>query len=257
MSQQPHITPDNTVHILNGDALRECFPPSLSGEIIVARECLVDGDVKGDTFDQLMTNRAAFIEQYPECSKEQYLQSTVPEFKKILALAPDRQVVCWFEQDLFCQVNFWYVCSLLIDNPQLIVYLVRPNKGNEYSFAHMSTRQLIVAFDNKQQLTKEQLKLFAGLWFAYQQQNWQQLESTAAQLSSDFLFVKPAVDAQLARLPDANGLGLPERELLAIMRRQQHLTFTAVFQEFYQSMALYSFGDLQVKAMYDRLLPLV
>ncbi len=34
-------------HILNGDSLKEQFPENIQGDIIVARECLVDGNVKG------------------------------------------------------------------------------------------------------------------------------------------------------------------------------------------------------------------
>ena len=36
-----------TFHILNGDALKSQFPERILGEIIVARECLVDGPVEG------------------------------------------------------------------------------------------------------------------------------------------------------------------------------------------------------------------
>lgn len=36
----------SSIHILNGDALNECFPNDLKGERIIARACLVDGPVK-------------------------------------------------------------------------------------------------------------------------------------------------------------------------------------------------------------------
>ncbi len=253
---------NKTTHILNGDALREFFPAEIAtevdGEIIVARECLIDGDVQGDSFEEFMANRAAVIGQYPDCTPQQYLQTTVPEFSKIRALTIDDTVVCWFEEDLFCQINFWYVCYLLTrDSSAQQVFLVRPNSGNEYSFAHMSALELLDAFQNKARLSEQQLEHLANLWLAYQQKNWQQLAQIGDALNSEFGFIKAAVQAQLDRLPDASGLGLPERELLAIMRAQQNLSFASAFQEFYQAMAIYSFGDLQVKAMYDRLLPLV
>ena len=34
-------------HILNGDSLKDVFPKEIYGTCIVARECLVDGDVSG------------------------------------------------------------------------------------------------------------------------------------------------------------------------------------------------------------------
>ena len=51
-----------TYHILNGDALLDFFPESiLSGEIIVARECLVDGPQDGETPEAFWETRANFI----------------------------------------------------------------------------------------------------------------------------------------------------------------------------------------------------
>ena len=38
-------------HVLNGDALKEQFPPTITGDIIVIRECLVDGPVTGNNVD--------------------------------------------------------------------------------------------------------------------------------------------------------------------------------------------------------------
>ena len=39
---------NNIYHILNGDSLKNQFPKSISGELIVARECLVDGNIQGE-----------------------------------------------------------------------------------------------------------------------------------------------------------------------------------------------------------------
>ena len=51
-----------TYHILNGDALLDFFPESiLSGEIIVARECLVDGPQDGETLETFWETRSNFI----------------------------------------------------------------------------------------------------------------------------------------------------------------------------------------------------
>jgi len=39
-------------NILNGDSLRIQLPNTVSGEIIITRECLVDGDVSGETMEE-------------------------------------------------------------------------------------------------------------------------------------------------------------------------------------------------------------
>ncbi|MEJ2006462.1 MAG: hypothetical protein P8X57_16220 [Cyclobacteriaceae bacterium] len=48
-------------HILNGDSLKAQFPKDIDGEIIVARECLVDGEVQSDDLKELFKIRASFI----------------------------------------------------------------------------------------------------------------------------------------------------------------------------------------------------
>ncbi|MBL4568251.1 MAG: hypothetical protein JKY69_00790, partial [Flavobacteriaceae bacterium] len=71
-------------HILNGDSLKEQFPVTIDGEIIVARECLVDGDVTGCDLDELFRSRAKFIStNYDGYSEQDYYDKTVPELLKI------------------------------------------------------------------------------------------------------------------------------------------------------------------------------
>jgi hypothetical protein len=242
-------------HILNGDALKQYFPTSISGEIIVARECLVDGNVQGDNFETLMNNRAAFICQYPECTADDYFLNTVPEFKKMIHLNSDCEVTCWFEDDLFCQVNFWYVLFLLAQQDKKItVYLTRPNESNEYSFGDMSLSELTLAFKHRTTISAEQLAMLAELWPSYQNNDHNKLRHISESLEFEFPFLLPAVVAHIDRTPDETGLGYPERVLLEIINKQEQPSFPTSFRMFHQQMALYSFGDLQVKAMYDRLM---
>lgn len=244
-------------HILNGDSLKLQFPRTIVGEIIVARECLVDGNVQGHDFDSLMNNRANFISQFPECTPEDYYVKTVPEFKKIISLNSGSEITCWFEDDLFCQANFWYVLFLLSQKNterEYRIFLARPNKGNEYSFGHMSLSELTEAFNNRRLISAEQVAMLRELWPNYQNNDHDKLRDIAKRLKDHFPFLLPAVNAHIARTPDENGLGYPERVMLEIINAQKTPTFKTVFRVFHQRMALYSFGDLQVKVMYDRLM---
>ena len=257
MNNTSSENPSLHYHILNGDALKQRFPNTLGNNIIVARECLVDGNVQGQDFETLMKNRADFISQYPECSVEDYLLNTVPEFEKIIALPIDCEITCWFEDDLFCQVNFWFVLHLISKKPPFnSLTLVRPNKGNEYSFGHMSLAELINAFKHRRTISAEHMMMLGQLWPNYQDNNTLKLQQIGKVLEGDFPFLLPAVNAQIARTPDESGLGYPERVLLEIINTQNQPTFKTVFREFHHQMAIYSFGDLQVKAMYDRLVNL-
>ena len=246
---------NNIYHILNGDSLMSQLPASILGELIVARECLVDGNIQGDTLSELFANRAEHIESYSQVPNGKYFETTVPEINKIMHIPPKATVYCWFEDDLFCQVNFWFVLHLLKKQDQgYTIYLVRPNKGNEYSFGHMSQEELIIAYNTAYIIETTELKCLADLWPNYQQKNFDNLLQIATGLLQRFPFLLPAVNAEIDRLPDDSGYGRPERQLLLIMKNLDTEDFPTVFRVFHQKEGIYSFGDLQVRRMFDALL---
>jgi len=243
-------------HILNGDSLRQQLPSSISGNVIVARECLVDGNVQGDSLEALFENRAQFIESYQEVAHGTYNESSVPEFEKMLKLTEDDKIFVWFEDDLFCQVNYWFVIYLLANYTQVNeVFLVRPNRGNEYSFGFMNESQLVLSYKNSILVTGDDFAQIAKLWPLFQQENYSKmLDITHSTLTNYEFILKPAIKAQIERLPDAQGLGRPQRSLLAIINELNSKEFAVVFRLFCQREAIYSFGDLQVKRMFDALI---
>src|SRR4051812_8080261 len=103
-----------TYHILNGDALIDRFTATgLSGEVIVMRECLVEGDLAGDTPAAFYEIRAKYLSSTYNIHKESYYANVVSEFEKLNA-APDRsEFFLWFGYDLFCRANMCYLLSLL------------------------------------------------------------------------------------------------------------------------------------------------
>lgn len=242
------------VHILNGDALREQFPPQLEGEIIVARECLVDGEVRGSNLDEFWENRSAFLEKNYQSSPIDYNDSVVSEFEKILNLPLEAQVHLWFEKDLFCQVNLWF-CAHLLHQHNFVaeVYLVLPDRDLRYGFGGMDQEALIKAFEHHQLLPPDSRSGLAALWLAYQAGDTDQMQSLARELPSELDFVERAVAAQIDRSPSNGKWGRPEQSLLNIMKELDTDDFAPVFREFSKREAIYGFGDLQVKRMWEEL----
>ena len=116
--------------ILNGDSLKQQLPKDILGEIIVARECLVDGSVEGNDLDELFRIRSKFLSQNYGGTEQDYYLKTVSEFQKIEHITPNSDINLWFEEDLFCQVNFWFIIHLLNqsenNNP---IFLIQPKKA--------------------------------------------------------------------------------------------------------------------------------
>ncbi len=238
-------------HILNGDALKEQFPSEIEGEVIIARECLVDGDVKSKNLEELWELRAGFItEFYGDYSKEDYFKDTVSEFNKIINIPPGSIVNLWFEDDLFCQVNFWFVSYLLsVYTKDCDVYLVRPNVHTQYGFGGLSQEELANIFHNKTQLFE--IDEIADLWKYYKENEIEDLVETARILADKYPFVQEAVQAHIERIPTQNSPGRPVESLKIIMEELDTDGFGPIFQEFNKWEFIYGYGELQVRRIYN------
>jgi hypothetical protein len=241
-------------HILNGDALKEQFPKQLAGDLIVARECLVDGDVQADSLDELFQVRSAFISDfYGDYTKAAYYADSVAEFEKIQRIPKHSEVNLWFEDDLFCQVNFWFVAYLLdrfVSDSS--VFLIRPQEHSSYGFGGLNESALLEAFEKRTRISE--IARIATLWTSYQTGDTEGLVDTARSLSNQYPFILNAVEAHLARIPTENNPGRPVQSLLEIMDELGTTDFGLIFKEFNKREAVYGFGDLQVKRLLDGLL---
>ncbi len=241
-------------HILNGDALKEQFPDSVSGEIIVARECLIDGPVSGETLEDFFSVRSNYLNHQYSGVQPDYSKDVVPEFKKIIELSEESVVNLWFEDDLFCQLNFWFCCSLISEyaSPKQ-VFLVRPHTNLQYGFGGLDTNGLVKAFQSRIELTTEDIELFSRLWKLYQKNEHAEILRLSEQNEERFPFLAEAAQANLDRFPEDGSPGRPKKTLLAIIKELDTDKFGPVFQEFHKRESVYGFGDLQVKRMFDEL----
>lgn len=239
-------------HILNGDALKDRFPKSIQGELIVARECLVDGNVDGKELDQLYANRAKFLNENYQVTPQDYYDNTVTEFAKIGKIEDYSEVNLWFEDDLFCQVNFWFISYLLAKrNRKIIVYLIRPESHGQYGFGGFNESELVSMYKNRSVISKPDK--FAELWVYYQNNDLEKLNVAAQELNPLYPFILNAVKAHRDRFPDHENQGRPKSSLLAIMNELGTNEFGLVFQEFCKRESIYGFGDLQVKRLFDEI----
>ena len=242
-------------HILNGDSLKEQFPDNIKGELIVARECLVDGNVEGSDLSELYRSRAQFIsENYEGYTVKDYYDKTVPEFHKIQNIAEDADINLWFEDDLFCQVNLWFVIKLICKNyKNQEVFLIRPKTNYEYNFGGMNKEEILNEFRNRIKIELFELKELSKLWKLYQQSDCDEMIRIAEKLANRFPFLIYAVKAHRDRLPQDGNLGRPTQTLIQIIDELNTREFGPIFREFSRREGIYGFGDLQVKRILDEI----
>jgi hypothetical protein len=242
-----------TYHILNGDCLKEQFPKQIGGEMIVIRECLVDGNVKSRDLEELFRLRAEYISELSGSdSVEDYYRQTASEFEKIMKIPEGSAVNVWFEDDLFCQVNFWFVAYLLFHHTQdCNVYLVRPKVHSRYGFGGLTTAELGQA--HKDRIELNEINKIASLWQSYKMDDVKQLVKIADELKGKFPFIPDAVQAHVERIPKARHPGRPTVSLMKIMEELKTEEFGPVFREFSSRESIYGFGDLQVRRLLDKI----
>lgn len=241
-------------HILNGDSLKEQLPNSINGENIVARLCLVDGNVKAKTLEELFEVRAEFLSNnYADITKEDYYKKSVSEIKKIEKIPNESIINLWFEDDLFCQVNFWFLINLISKKEtKHKIHLVRPKQNCAFSFGSMHPDELIASYNSRFSITDIELKELSRLWVLYQHDNIEKMLQIAEKLKVKYSFLIPVIKAHKERLPKNGKLGRPTNIIKQIIKDLNTTKFGPVFQEFCKKEAIYGFGDLQVKRIFDR-----
>ncbi len=240
------------IHILNGDALLERFPKQIDGESIVMRECLIDGDLEGDTLNEFAYTRDQYLSKtYPEVTDIEYSTDVLPELKRVESIPNGEEIALWFEDDLFCQVNLWFVCHLIFNQDRINrLYLVRPETLTQWGFAAYSEDGLQELFEKKVSITPEHLSYFTDLWSSYKTGNVEQVLKFSGELNSDFPWISVPVSALVNLVNEQK----PQRFIENFISDNPTSSFGEVFRAFSKEMPEYGFGDLQVRKMYSELI---
>lgn len=247
----------NTYHILNGDCLAEQLKDYfLSQNLIVFRECLIMGDIDKEPMEAFWKLRANYISNSYGVENQDYYQHTVSEIEKIKSIPDDSEICLWFEDDLFCQVNMWFLLFYIPKFFRGKIYRIFPKLTDVserwLGFGSASTQNLEEAYYEKVLFSKQDLSLGRNLWLAYQNKNFKLLKSLSQERTACFRFLEEVCQAHIDRYPENTKWGRPEQVLKKIMDTHD-AEFDTIFETFSNIEGIYGFGDLQVKEMYDRL----
>lgn len=244
-------------NILNGDSLAYSFPDTkIEGDIIVVREGLIDGDLSGNNLQDFWHSRAKYI----GLTEAEYHDKVVREFEKIMSAPDESEFNLWFEYDLFCQVNMWFVISIInslsVKKKVFAVYtsyLERNNKHFWNGFGPADSDQLRVCFADRILLSDADLQLGQGLWTAYKDNNFEELIHLAKNQSFAFPYLQEMVQAHIDRFPQDGAKARPEKVIEDILKNVS-TDFHKVFKEFWNRESIYGFGDTQLKHLYDKVM---
>ncbi|TNE70907.1 hypothetical protein EP331_10650 [bacterium] len=239
-------------HILNGDSLLQQLPETIAGEKIVFREALIDGDVSGTTSEAFFQNRAVqFAHFFDEVTIDGYMRKSKDEIERINHIPIGETVYLWFEEDAFCQINFWYAIHRLIENGHTKLFLVRPEYHTRYAFSGHQPEELTGLLQGSSLLT--QLSVLTKLWPAYQEDSVEQLRALGEQLAGNYPFIKEAITNLIGNSSTSRIESKVETLITEIVQITKSNEFKDVFRFFAMNYPQFGLGDLQVERIFKKL----
>ena len=238
------------LHMLPGDATLETFREAgIVGDIAVCRECLVDGDVSGATLEEFWRTRAGFIGSTYGGAAEEYFDRVATEFNKLLHLGDGDSVFLWFEYELFCQANYWFVLDLLAGTKADVFRvspIVRDDEDKWKGFGNLSPDDIGLCFASRLQLTESDIEHGSRLWRAFRENDAERLRDLSAIELPAFPLLHETAEAAIAR----------EHRPRAILREileEGTDEFGEVFRKFSDRAGVYGYGDAQVKRILENM----
>ena len=238
------------VNVLPGDSLVEQFNKTqIDGEVIVCRECFVDGDLKAAGLEEFWNVRDSYLSGAFDKPDDFYEEKVKNEFIKLWNLADGNTINLWFEYELFCQVNLWF-CIWLLRNTEADFHLVYPQLDSQKDiwkgFSFLDVKKLKKSFDNRIKLNHDDIFLAIQLWEAFQNRDFEKLTELGKTESKSFPSLKEVVEAAIA-------IDTRPKESLKKIIDDGNTDFGQVFGIFNEVEAVYGFGDLQVKKIFDKI----
>lgn len=238
------------LHVLPGDSLVEEFKKTeIDGEVIVCRECLVVGDLTGETLDEFWRSRANFLELEYAGDPIEYQEDVAYELERLIDLPAEGEVNLWFEYELFCQANMWFCLDLLKTNDAKVFRAapVNPSPDDVWKgFGEHDAAELTNCFESRIQFTEEDIAIGSRLWAAFRKRNSTALLELGEYRSPCFPLLKEVCEA-------AAEIETRPAEIVKELRSAGLKELETVFPAFQKQAGVYGFGDLQVERLLEKI----
>jgi hypothetical protein len=192
--------------------------------------------------------RSAYLASHLDIDAGEYERAWQDEHAALAGAGRHDEIVLWFEQDLFCAVNLWYVLTHLGGIPA--ASLVYPSLDDVRGLGAAEPAYLASLFAARRPLTTDAMEGGHAAWRAYAGATPAEAQSRIRTGDGPLPFVAAALRRHLARLP-ALTTGLNEIEEAALEEvdgpgRSFPAVFSAVTAR--EPLRRHGMGDVQLAA---------
>ena len=246
------------LHITNGDSLTDRLKAlNLKGDIITWREMLCEGKTLTNVgSESFWKTRFEFLNKNYKVSKSWFVEKTLKEYRSLCNHKQQDQIVLWFEYDLFCQINMLAVISWLKTHRKY-AHISLVCSGNEdetdkmYSLGDVSDEKLLELYENRTELSMNDIEFADYVWQLYCSDNPIRLENLTDFKNYQYDYLSEAIKTHLKRFPTIkNGLNDIENHVLQLSFDKKPKSKRELLRTVLSDQGVYGFGDSQ----YDRII---
>jgi len=218
---------EGMLHIVNGDHVAEKLRQGVvQGDILVWREVYPHGPVFTNPAEaEHRMLRATYLEESIGVPRLAFIQGSKAQEKTLANCHQYKDIVLWFEHDLFDQAMLAYLLDWFggqsLPGTTLNLLCIGSYPGIELfrGLGQLSTEQLSTISGTWRTIRKEELELGSALWQAYTSPNPEELQQLLSTDTSALPFAQDAFKHHLAQFPSTfNGLGIVEQTTLTVLQ---------------------------------------
>lgn len=253
---------NKTLHITNGDGTTNYLKKlQVKGKIITWREMLCEGKTLTDVGSEKFWNtRFQFFKNSYNISKEMFINLTLKEYRSLCNTKNSKEIVLWFEHDLFCQINMLAVLSWLKKHRKgYTIFLVCSGKikGSDkmFSLTDLSENQILEHYKNKIELDQNDIEYAHYIWQLYCSNSPLRLETVNNfKPNKAFKYLVDALKVHLKRFPSIeNGLNNTENFILETANNFTFSTKKQFITKLLELQQVFGFGDIQYETAINNL----
>lgn len=238
------------IHILNGDALGNQLT-IFSSSVIIMRECLMEGPVGGTKEFNFWQERSIYLDKYNIDLKQPYDTYVRSEIEKIKDIPEPIEICLWFEFDVYCQVNMWFIINYIHSTlTNRNISWVFPNHREWTGFGRMDSPALELSFQQRRKLLPSEQNNFCQLWKWHVLKAHHKMKHLELFLHPFFKQLIPTIEA-LTDLHNDESNNRVTAYLRQILAEKPDIAFGNLFRQFSSDHGIYGLGDLQLKCYYD------